>query len=263
MRQSNLPTVTKAQVKSSMLVYGPFVDSSTLQHHCYTDYLEVCGADNLRFEEYKRLFTDLVRRRRSYAREVVAKIRSCKRMAPIHPTLPTPKSADETRTLAYNLHWMLDPPTDGGTARRIHPFLAQVVRKAMAWTEGNGFAAVDSQRDRINTRVARVEGGESNVVTLHQLAPVIVLTIATFASIGIVSHLGIDWNRLPPLEQFYSEVMTALNDRDGVLGDAFVEDCRALVDQLYESVAEHARLTNLPRDPESGLLLVAHIKREE
>ncbi|KAI9175419.1 hypothetical protein H9P43_006780 [Blastocladiella emersonii ATCC 22665] len=266
MSRINLPSGLTSQLRSSVLVYGPFVDATTLRQHCYADYLELFGSGNTvkTFEQYNRLFTDIVRQRRNYGAELVSKIMKNSRLAAIHPRLAAPESNDTVRTLAYNLTWMIEPSADGTTTSRLHPFLVELVSKAMIWSEGSGFAAVEAYVNRFNTRMACTEGAESKAVTLHQLAPLIVLTVATFANVGIVSYLGIDHRSLPPLEQLYGEAVAALGDDDGPLGRQFVANCCTLVDQLCEPAAKgRVSAAHLPRDPLSGLLLAAHVKREE
>ncbi|KAI9175975.1 hypothetical protein H9P43_006339 [Blastocladiella emersonii ATCC 22665] len=122
---------------------------------------------------------------------------------------------------------------------------------------------------RVNNRTARAaaaQGVEAKVVTLHQLAPVLVATIATLANVGIASHLGLDRYSLPPLQQLYNESVAALNSPNSILGKQFVEDSCALLDTLLGERLPVAKLldcaNDVSRDALSGLPAAVFAKRE-
>ncbi|KAI9175976.1 hypothetical protein H9P43_006340 [Blastocladiella emersonii ATCC 22665] len=152
----------------------------------------------------------------------------------------------------------------------MHPFLGEVVRRALAWRDVNAVTEVEAYLKRLNVHMARTaaaQGVEAKVVTLHQLAPVLVGTIATLANIGIASHLGLDRYSLPPLQQLYNEVVAALNSPNSILGKQFVEDSCALVDTLL--AGKRLPVTKLletahdvTRDALSGLPAAVFVKRE-
>ncbi|KAI9175887.1 hypothetical protein H9P43_006251 [Blastocladiella emersonii ATCC 22665] len=103
----------------------------------------------------------------------------------------------------------------------------------------NSFEAIETYLERVNDRLTNV---------------------------GIASHLVLDSNQLPPLQQLYNEAITSLNDPEGILGDQFVADSCALVDQMLREHISQAKLSEITRDvsrdEDTGLALISAVKRE-
>ncbi|KAI9175889.1 hypothetical protein H9P43_006253 [Blastocladiella emersonii ATCC 22665] len=269
---AELPSEIQVQLRASVFVYGPFAAPEVIRDHCYTDYLELCGGGDgspLSFEDYQKHYAAAFTKLRSQLRSVTMSFFKGSRNLPILPTLPAFESPSAVRTLAFNLHWMIQTSTSDGKAYGLHPCLVEVVRRGMYWhNASNSFDALDEYLKRVNDRVARTDGPGAKPVTLHGLAPLIVATIAVTANIGIASHLGLGRHRnLPPLTELYYETVRALNDRDGPLGKKFAKASRALLDKLRGESGSVASVLSgaydVPRDSKFGLPTIAFIKYEE
>ncbi|KAI9175844.1 hypothetical protein H9P43_006208 [Blastocladiella emersonii ATCC 22665] len=158
-----------------------------------------------------------------------------------------------------------------GSTLTIHPFFAAVFRRVMNWRNGISLAEIEAYITRLNERMARANrNGDTTPVTLHQLAPLIVATIAVLANAGIALHLGFKSHQLPPLQALYNEALEALHDPDGILGEKFATDARTLVDELYqerrplvEGYTKAHTPTVVPRDALSGLPLAAFVQHQK
>ncbi|KAI9175883.1 hypothetical protein H9P43_006247 [Blastocladiella emersonii ATCC 22665] len=261
----DLPMELKMQLRVSILVYGPFAAPEVVRRFCFSDYVELCREGEspvVEFDEYHKHFLDVVHKFRATASDAVIKIFKNSQNAGICPKLPTNVAATELRSLAFNQRWMLEASHHGSSSsesRALHPFLADVVRL-------NSVAAINEYIERINARMVQTKGAGAKVVTLHQLAPLIVIAIATFANVGIASHLGIDRYQLGPLQQLYNEALASLNDPNGALGQQFTDDSCALLDRLLHGRMSTNKLREItrdvPRDTDSGLPIVAFAKHE-
>ncbi|KAI9175416.1 hypothetical protein H9P43_006777 [Blastocladiella emersonii ATCC 22665] len=252
------------QLRVSILVYGPFVDAEILEAHCYADYLETCndGIPAVAFDEYRKRFAETVTAARTSFMKTAAAILKDKRLARIHPKLPAVKSVGVARTLDFNQHWMVQIQPDSIGLHHLHPFLVQVIERCTNWRDGNWVDAIDEYIARLNARVARTNGTGAKVFTLQQLAPCIMVALATLASGGVASHQGVASYRRPPLEPFYNEAITALHDQDGVLREQFAEDSYTLLDKMRVASARN-NLGQAPRNAMTGLPLATFIQRRE
>ncbi|KAI9175843.1 hypothetical protein H9P43_006207 [Blastocladiella emersonii ATCC 22665] len=266
---TKLPLAVKTQLRASFLVYGPFVDADIIRTHCYADYLEIVGAEGeaLDFDAYREFFVEVLGYFRRRINEATVKIFKDETLASVHPTLPISASPANIRTLSFNQQWIIKSPASDVDALTIHPFLHKVVEKAMNWKDVNSFSAIEAYLERLNERAARAAEAETQpepkIVTLQQLAPLIVVTIAVLASAGIASTLDVDCTHAPPIQELYNEALAALNDSDGILGRQFAEDSRTLLADLPHKrvpprVTEPA--SSVPRDPLLGLPLAAFIR---
>ncbi|KAI9175842.1 hypothetical protein H9P43_006206 [Blastocladiella emersonii ATCC 22665] len=259
-RVASLPPV---HVRVSALVYGPFASRAVIREHCYANYLDAVskGDSAMRFEEYLEAYRKALKSYRQSITTAANGILKRKASASVRPTFPDVDADSDVRTLEFNRHWMLKERTSAGTSV-LHPFLNDLVEKAITWREGNGFVEVEACLKQINKRMARA--GEGRTITLHQLAPLIVVTIATLANPAIVSHLGIDSTHLPPLHGLYNEAIESLQDQDGVLDEQFVKDSRALAQKLLKGgksvVSRRNRPSDVLRDARSGLPMAAFAK---
>ncbi|KAI9175937.1 hypothetical protein H9P43_006301 [Blastocladiella emersonii ATCC 22665] len=237
--------------------------------HCYADYLEVFGQNEsiMSFDEYRKHYVEVVHKLRKNTRETTVKLLKDQKLASIHPTLPARSTTSDVRRLEFNRHWMLTSAAGQGSS--IHPLLTTIVQRSMHWREVNSVAAVEAYLERLNKRTgaARAATGKHEPVTLQQLAPLFVITIATMANIGIVSHLGLDRNDLPPLQQLFHEAVAALNDRNGIFDQRFVDDSRALMEQLDRERMPMGPLcecpSDVPRDTQTGIALAVFGEREK
>ncbi|KAI9175960.1 hypothetical protein H9P43_006324 [Blastocladiella emersonii ATCC 22665] len=150
-------------------------------------------------------------------------------------------------------------PSSGGARTTIHPFLANLVERGMRWPEESSISAIEAFLARLNDRMARTQDREHTPITLRQIAPHIVITIATFANVAVASHLGLPRSSIPPVQVFYNEALAALNDPNSVLGKNFLKDARTLIDNLPRDqipmMAGREPLVDVPRDNKSGIPL--------
>ncbi|KAI9175959.1 hypothetical protein H9P43_006323 [Blastocladiella emersonii ATCC 22665] len=72
-------------------------------------------------------------------------------------------------------------------ASTLHPLLVLAVQRGIHWPEGDSITAIEAYIERLNARTAAQakDDGDRVVVTLHQLAPLIVISLATLARTGL------------------------------------------------------------------------------
>ncbi|KAI9175409.1 hypothetical protein H9P43_006770 [Blastocladiella emersonii ATCC 22665] len=147
---------------------------------------------------------------------------------------------------------------------RLHPFLAELVRRFLNWREISGIDAIDAYLERVSQRMAQTRGREVKPATLRQLAPLLVVTVATIMNVGVVAHLSAACAHRAPLQHLYNAIVAALHDQNGMFGNQFAKDACALIDKLRNSTPKPSgSIGDVPRDAHSGLPLAMFIERDE
>ncbi|KAI9152605.1 hypothetical protein H9P43_009397 [Blastocladiella emersonii ATCC 22665] len=191
----------------------------------------------MEFNYYHALFIHAAGNFRKILSAAAERMLQGKRSDSTRLDLPTNVSAVASRGVEFNLRWMVKACADGSGAFAMHPFVDQLVRRAMNWHGGHGIVDIEPYLARLNERTARTAGAEAKVVTVHQVAPLIVVAIAVMASCGVALHFQADRTGMPPMELLYNGMLATFNDRHGTLGDRFAAESCALIDLLLRDAA--------------------------
>ncbi|KAI9175974.1 hypothetical protein H9P43_006338 [Blastocladiella emersonii ATCC 22665] len=260
----------KHHIRACVLAHGPFSSPQILHDFFYSDYCTLFADDGalLPYSKYAIYVGKVADMMRTHLADIARRL-----LASPPADVPIPQFADiqsnnDVRTMAFNLSWMLTPASDGPAgAQALHPFLVAMVQRSLRWRDENCLVTVSAYLERLNARVAATSRGTApTVVTLDHLAPLIVIMVACYASVGIATHISVPWRKLPPLSNLYNELVDALGKQQEPLGKRFVKQCRELIQGIVITHVRRRDTTignDVERDALVGIAVAAFVDNGE